>query len=134
MNRLFYQYYHQHVTQPLILDYLQEVGVEISVGQVNRILTEGQGAFHAEKDAILRAGLAVSRYVNVDDTTARHQGKNGYCTHSGNEFFAWFASTASKSRRNFLHLLRAGHTDYVLNDVAREYMARQQLPKPQLQL
>lgn len=131
---ILYQYYHQHVTQPLIVDYLQEVGVDISVGQVNRILTENKAVFHEEKEAILRTGLAVSRYVNVDDTEARHQGKNGYCTHIGNEFFAWFASTESKSRLNFLHLLRAGHTDYVLNEVARDYMTRQKLPKAQLQL
>jgi hypothetical protein len=131
---ILYQYYHQHVTQPLIVEYLQEVGVDISVGQVSRILTEGKAAFHEEKDTILRTGLAVSRYVSVDDTEARHRGENGYCTHIGNEFFAWFASTESKSRLNFLHLLRAGHTDYVLNEVAREYMARQKLPKAQLQL
>ena len=131
---ILYQYYQQHVTQPLIANYLQEVGVEISVGQVNRMRTENKAIFHAEKEAILRTGLAVSRYVNVDDTEARHQGENGYCTHIGNEFFAWFASTESKSRVNFLHLLRAGHTDYVLNEVAWEYMARQQLPKAQLQL
>ena len=131
---ILYQYYQQHVTQPLIANYLQEVGVEISVGQVNRMLTENKAIFHEEKEAILRTGLAVSRYVNVDDTEARHQGENGYCTHIGNEFFAWFASTESKSRVNFLHLLRAGHTDYVLNEVAWEYMARQQLPKAQLQL
>ena len=43
-----------------------------------------------------------SSYVNVDDTGARHNGKNGYCTHVGNEDFAWFESTESKSRINFL--------------------------------
>lgn len=131
---ILYQYNHQHVTQPLIVEYLQEVGIDISVGQVNRMLTEGKATFHEEKDAILRTGLAVSRYVNVDDTEARHRGQNGYCTHIGNEFFAWFASTESKSRLNFLNLLRAGHTDYVLNDAAREYLGRQKLPKAQLQL
>ena len=35
----------------------------------------------------------------------------------------------SKSRINFLQLLRAGHTDYVISGVAREYMAAQKLPK-----
>jgi len=85
--------------------------MEISVGQVKRILTEGKGALHEEKDTILRMGLAVSRYVNVDDTAARHRGQHGYCTYIGNEFFAWFASTESQSRHNVLNLLRAGHRD-----------------------
>lgn len=97
------------------------------------MLTEGKAAFHAEKEAILRTGLAVARYVGVDDTEARHQGRNGHCTYIGNEFFTWFASTESKSRRNFLALLRAGHTDYVLTEAAWAYMARQQWPKAQLQ-
>ena len=131
---ILYQAYQQHVTQPLIVEHLRELGIDISVGQVNRILTEGKEAFHTEKEAILRTGLAVARYVGVDDTEARHRGRNGHCTYIGNEFFTWFASTESKSRRNFLALLRAGHTDYVLNDAAREYMARQQLPKAQRQL
>jgi uncharacterized coiled-coil protein SlyX len=131
---ILYQSYQQHVTQPLIVEHLRELGIDISVGQVNRLLTEGKAAFHAEKAAILQTGLAVARYVGVDDTAARHRGRNGHCTYIGNEFFTWFASTESKSRRNFLALLRAGHTDYVLNEAARAYMVQQKLPKAQLQL
>ena len=107
---ILYQSYHAHVTQPLILEQLREYGVDISAGQLNRILTEGKDGFHAEKAEILRVGLEVSGYVNVDDTGSRHDGKNGYCTHIGNELFAWFQSTDSKSRINFLGLLRAGRT------------------------
>ncbi len=119
-----YQYYHAHVTQPLILEQLREFGLDISAGQVSYIITEGHEHFHEEKKNILRVGLEVSSYVNVDDTTARHQGKNGFCTHIGNELFAWFRSTESKSRINFLDLLRVGHEDYVLNAEALEYMKR----------
>jgi len=130
---VLYQYYHAHVTQPLILEQLLEVGIDISAGKVNEIITEGKERFHAEKDEILRVGLEVSRYIHVDDTGARHQGRNGYCTHIGNEAFAWFESTESKSRLNFLKLLRAGHTDYVLNDNAIEYMRAQKLSKFQVE-
>jgi hypothetical protein len=69
----------------------------------------------------------------VDDTGARHQGENGYCTHIGNELFAWFRSTESKSRENFLRLLRTGWTDYVINAAALDYMRRQKLPGFQLE-
>lgn len=31
--------------------------------------------------------------------------------------FAWFGTTQSKSRLNFLDLLRAGYTDYVVNEM-----------------
>jgi hypothetical protein len=70
----------------------------------------------------------------VDDTGARHDGKNGYCTHIGNELFAWFQSTDSKSRINFLELLRAGQKDYVINEDALEYMNNQGLTKSILHL
>jgi hypothetical protein len=126
---VLYQYYHAQVTEPLILEELREWGVEISSGQLHRMITEGKDPFHAEKDKILEVGLRVSGHIHVDDTGARHQGKNGYCTHIGNEWFAWFESTESKSRINFLQLLRAGHTDYVLGGVALEYLAAQSLPK-----
>jgi hypothetical protein len=69
----------------------------------------------------------------VDDTGARHQGKNGYVTHIGNEFFAWFKSTESKSRINFLELLRAHHRDYWINDEALTYMQQRRLPKQPLE-
>jgi len=127
------QYYHCHVTQPLILEQLRDLGVDISVGQVNRIITEAKDRFHAEKDEILRVGIAISKYINVDDTGARHRGKNGYCTHIGNELFAWFESTHSKSRKNFLELLRAGAADYVITRDALAYMEMQKLPQTQFE-
>jgi Transposase IS66 family len=108
--------------------------VQLSSGQLSRLLTEGQESFHAEKAERLRVGLAVSAYRHGEETAARHPGQNGYCTPSGNERFAWFASTESKSRINFLELLRAGQTDYVIDAAARAYMHHQQLPQAQLRL
>jgi len=126
---ILYQYYHAHVTQPLIWEQLTEFGVDISTGQVNRIITENKEQFHREKDDILKVGLEVSLYLNTDDTGARHKGKNGYCTHIGNAWFAWFESTNSKSRINFLQLLRGGYVDYVLNVDALAYMKANKLPE-----
>ncbi len=125
------QNYHGLVTQPLILEQLRELNVDISAGQVNRIITEKKDLYHEEKDSILTAGLEVSRYIHVDDTGARHQGKNGFCTHIGNELFAWFESTESKSRINFLKLLSGKHSDYDLSSEALEYMGFNKLPKAQ---
>ncbi|WP_291322555.1 transposase [Desulfonatronospira sp.] len=130
---ILYQYYHCMVTQPLLLEGLLEMGIDISSGQINNILIEGKESFHLEKEDILSAGLEVSDYVNVDDTGARHKGRNGYCTHIGNELFAWFASTESKSRINFLTLLRGKQADYVINQDALDYMQAHKLPKKILQ-
>lgn len=126
---ILYQYYQQRVTQPLILQQLIDWGIAISSGQISRILTEDKADFHAEKDALLTAGINHSAYLHVDDTGSRHAGKNGYCTQIGNEAFAWFSSTASKSRINFLELLRGAAVDYTINATALEYMRTQKLPQ-----
>jgi phosphoglycolate phosphatase-like HAD superfamily hydrolase len=125
---------YQHVPQGLIRRQLREWGVEISSGQLNRLIIDNHDGFHEEKAQLLRVGLEVSSHINVDDTGARHQGKNGYCTHIGNEWFAWFSSTESKSRINFLELLQAGQPGYVVDELAREYMRQQKLPQEPLAL
>ena len=126
---ILYQYYHCHVTQPLLMEQLNEFDIDISAGQLNNLLIEEKDRFHQEKDRILSVGLEVSAYINVDDTGARHKGKNGYCTHIGNESFSWFESTGSKSRINFLKLMRAGHTDLAINMDAICYMQSNKLPQ-----
>lgn len=126
---VLYQHHHCQVTQPLLREQLGEWGVEISAGQIDALLTADQADFHAEKAALLSAGVGSTKVLTVDDTGARHGGKNGYTTQIGNEFFAWFGSTGSKSRLNFLQLLRADHTDYRIDEDALAYMAQQKLPK-----
>ncbi len=95
LSYVLYQHHHCHVTQPLLLEQLREWGIDISAGQINRLLSEGKSQFHQEKNDILKAGLALSDYVTVDDSGARHKGVNGYVTQIGNEYFAWFESTGS---------------------------------------
>ena len=124
---ILYQHHHCLVTQPLLHEQLREWGIDISSGQIDALLQNGKAPFHEEKDALLSTGLALSSYVTVDDTGARHQGNNGYVTHIGNQYFAWFQSSTSKSRVNFLELLRAGQTDYRINEDALVYMKKQGL-------
>src|ERR1700730_12002901 len=121
------QYHQAQVTEPLLLEQLWEYGIDISAGQLHRILTENKEHFHQEKDELLPAGLTASSYVGVDDTAARHRGKNGYCTAIGNDLFAYFESTDSKSRLNFLQVLQGSQRDYVINEMALTYWKRQEL-------
>jgi Transposase IS66 family len=124
---VLHQYHHQGVTQPLLHSQLRDWGIKISSGELNHLLVEDKESYHREKEAVLEAGLSVSPYIHVDDTGARHAGRNGYCTHIGNELFAWFESTGSKSRINFLKLLRQGYEDYVFTEASFAYMERQHL-------
>lgn len=126
---ILYQHHHCQVTQPLIHEQLTEIGVDISTGQIDALLTKKTEDFIDEKNEILRVGLEFSEYINVDDSGARHQGKNGYVTHIGNEAFACFNTTFSKSRINFLELLHAGTPQYVVNEFSHDYYTSQNLPK-----
>jgi Transposase IS66 family len=123
LRRFVLMQYHQgQVTVERLVTQLQAIGVSISKRQVMRLLIDGQDEFLTETREVLRAGLAVAEWITVDDTGARHRGANAVCTQIGNDNFAWFGTTGSKSRLNFLDLLRAGHTDYVINDAALDYM------------
>jgi hypothetical protein len=124
---LLHQNHQCNVTQPLLLEQVRELGIDLSAGQINRLLTEDLDGFHQEKAALLTAGLAVSSYIGVDDTGARHQGHNGVCTALGNDRFAYFESTDSKSRLNFLTVLRGTSDGYAINEVTLAYWGRQQL-------
>ena len=123
LRRFVLMQYHQgQTTLPRLAVFLCSVGVSISKRQLQRLLTGKQDGFLTEAQAVLRTGLEISPWISVDDTGARHAGKNGYCTQIGNDWFTWFGTRSSKSRLNFLDLLRAGHADYVLNDAAFDYM------------
>jgi hypothetical protein len=124
------QYHQGQMTVPRLVTLLRSLGIFISKRQVVRLLIEGQDGFRDEARAVLRAGLLSAAWITVDDTGARHKAANGFCTQMGNAHFAWFGTTGSKSRLNFLTLLRAGHDDYVINAEALAYMRERALAGP----
>ena len=131
LRRYVLALYHQgRMTVPGLLAHLDDLGVSLSKRQLVRLLIDDQERFVDEARDVLRAGLETAAWITVDDTGARHQGANAVCTQIGNDHFAWFATTGSKSRLNFLDLLRAGHTDYVVNDAALAYMRQRTLAGP----
>jgi hypothetical protein len=131
LRRFVLMQHHQgQVTVERLVTLLQAVGVSISKRQVMRLLIDEQDDFLSETKEVLRAGLQSADWITVDDTGARHRGANAVCTQIGNDSFAWFGTTGSKSRLNFLSLLRAGHTDYVVNQAALDYMRDHLLAGP----
>ena len=123
---------HQHhacaVTEQQLLESLWDWGVSISAGELSNLLTLNHDDFHEEKDGLLATGLLHCGYLQVDDTGARHKGQNGYCTFIGNPQFAWFGSTGSKSRENFLTLLHCPWPTHVLNEHAMDFLEEHKFP------
>ncbi|RVM75448.1 transposase [Sinorhizobium meliloti] len=113
------------VTTPRLTAILNGIGVEISKRQVVRLLTTGLDPFVEEDSAVLHAGLVSAPFITVDDTGARHNRRNAFTTQIGGERFSTFRTSLSKSRLNFLSVLRAGHQDYVLNDEAMNWLKAQ---------
>ena len=85
------------MTIPRLLTQLKDLGIDISKRQIVRLLSAKQDAFLAEAKEVLRAGLGSTFWFTVDDTGARHKARNGFCTHIGNDRFAFFATTGSKA-------------------------------------
>ena len=120
------QHFQGQVTVERLLGQLRALGLRISKGEILAVLTAHKEAFHTEKEALLEAGLETAAWLTVDDTAARHAGHDEYTTHLGNDRVAWFATRSSKSRLNFLDLLRAGHPDDVINAAAAAYLVEHQ--------
>jgi len=125
---ILHQYYECCVSQPLIYTTLKDYGVQISKGQISNILIEGKSAFHLEKASLLSKAIELKEELRTDDTGARHGFKNGYCNCINSDLFTYFTTTHSKSRINFLEILRQNHRNYELNEAAISYIEKMDLP------
>ena len=115
------QYFHCHVTEPLLLEQLHDMGIDISAAQLSNLLILNREQFHQEKSDVHDTGIRCSDFLNVDDTGARHGGKNGYCTSISSPLFTSFGSTDSKSRINFLKLLQGSCQIYAITPECLDY-------------
>ena len=79
------QHHQGQVTVERITAQLRAVGLSISKRQVMRLLIDRQDGFLVESRDVLRAGLQTASWITVDDTGARHAGRNGFCTQIGND-------------------------------------------------
>jgi hypothetical protein len=118
-------YFASHVSEPKILELLRSIGVQISDGQVSNLLIKDQDALHAEKVAIVEAGLVSSPWQHLDDTSTRVNGQNQYCQVLCNPLYTAYTTTPTKDRATLLAVLRNGRPPtYLLNDEALGYLAQ----------
>jgi hypothetical protein len=114
--------HHNRVPQDKVKQQLNDFGVDISTGQINAILINTAQELSTEKEEIFNEGKK-SESVHVDDTGARNDGKNGFCTTICNELFTYMKSGDFKSRVNFLKILCGqDNPSYFINDDAIKYL------------
>jgi cell division septum initiation protein DivIVA len=67
------------MSEPQGAELLRSVGGQSSAGQGAHLLRKAPPVFHAEHEALSRAGLASSPWQHLDETSTRVNGQNGYC-------------------------------------------------------
>jgi hypothetical protein len=115
--------HHQtNVPQNKIQECLRFMGIQISAGEIDRILKMEADALQAEAESVLKAGLHHATELRADDTASRHKGKNEYTIAVGNELFAAFIPATSKSRGSILKALQGEQSGYLFNEHAHNYL------------
>jgi hypothetical protein len=122
-------YYGLNTSEPKIVDFLAQVGVLISKGEVSNLLVKDQDDFHAEKEALYKAGLHGSVWQQTDTTLTRVNGANHNCHVIGNPLYTVYVTTEKKDRLAVLEALTNGRSlNFVLNAEARQRLAGVNLP------
>jgi cell division septum initiation protein DivIVA len=116
-------YFGAQMSEPKVAELLRRVGVQISDGQVSNLLIKDQAAFHAEKDALYRAGLASSPWQHLDDTSTRVNGQNGYCHIVCNPLYTAYFTTEAKDRLTVIDVLTSHQPrHFLVNEEALGYV------------
>lgn len=116
LRGLIHNLYAACMTEPEIFNFLTGFGVQISTGQIHNILMGESDKLYNVSTLILEAGLEMAPYISADDTGAKHEHKNVYCTQVGGQYFSFFQTSSGKSRSNFLKILLQGKEGYCINE------------------
>lgn len=117
------------VTQPDLLNLLEDIGAHISAATISRILLSESEQFHEEKQEIVRSGKKSTDYQQIDDTGARVNGKNHYTHVLCNEFYTAYFTRPNKDRLTVLEILNGEPLKYLLSEEAVALMKALALPK-----
>lgn len=123
-------YYGSNMSEPKIVEFFQNAGISISVGQLSNLLIKRKEEFHKEKEDLYKAGLSSSPWQNVDDTTTRVNGKNQYCHIVCNPLYTAYFTTEQKDRLTIIDVLRGmRERAYRLNCEAESFLQQFGLPQ-----
>lgn len=118
-----------NMTEPKMAAWFANMGIRISAGQISNLLTGHHEKFHAEKDAIVQAGLASSPWQNMDDTGTRVDGRNRHCQVVCNPLYTAYVTTERKDRLTVIDVLRnLRERVFRINDEAFGFLRQFALP------
>lgn len=112
------------MSEPIIYTFLSLAGLDISAGQISAMLLQQHASFHAERTAILAAGLASSPWQHIDTTATRVNGVNQECHVLCNPLYTVYTTLPQRDRLHVLDVLRGGAPRQFRLDVTAERLAR----------
>jgi hypothetical protein len=104
-----------NVSQPSLLTFFQDAGVQIGAGTLSRWLSDHDGSAEQEAQAIQQAGLSSSTWQATDQTATRVDGHNQTCHVLGNQFYTLYHTRAGGSRQDVLRVLWGQELRFRLN-------------------
>jgi hypothetical protein len=121
-------YFEVGASEPKILGFLNQFGLNISKGQLSNLLIGGQEVFHTESDAVYESGLRSTSYQQSDSTLTRVNGQNQNCHVVCNRFYSVYRTLPHKDRMSVLDVFRNGRPrKFRLNQTALDCLANVQL-------
>ena len=112
------------MSEPIIHTFLSLAGLDISAGQISTMLLQQHATFHAERTAILAAGLASSPWQHIDTTATRVNGVNQECHVLCNPLYTVYTTLPQRDRLHVLDGLRGGAPRQFRLDVTAERLTR----------
>ncbi len=125
-------HYVHKMTEPAIVEFLKNHGAFISGATVSRVVTDNHDSFHQEKKEIVKAGLPSTVYQQMDDTSARVNGKNHYTHVLCNEYYTAYFTRQNKERLTILEILSQGALTFQFDELSYALMEYMDLPKKTL--
>ena len=123
-------YFGGGMSEAKIRDLYENVGLQISAGQVSNLLIKNQEQFHIEKEEVCEAGLASTPWQHTDQTSTRVDGQNHHCNIVCNPLYTIYTTTPKKDRLSVLDVLRPGRERrFRLNEEALGYLESTPLSK-----
>ena len=119
-----------NMSEPKILELLENCGVFISKSTISRILTNDESGFNKEKEDIFRAALETTPFQQIDDTTVRVNGENQYSQIFCNPLYTAFFTVPHKNRLTILDILLCGRErTYIFDLKALRLLSDLKVPK-----
>jgi hypothetical protein len=118
-----------NVSQPSLLTFFPNAGLQIGAGTLSRILADHDGAAAQEAQAIAQAGLASSIWHAADQTGTRVDGHNQTCHVLGNHLYTVYHTRPGGTRQDVLSVLWGQELRFRLNDDALAWLHSRNLSR-----